>query len=286
MGSFVRSLLINVFLVLMIIADFFVISNLMTSVAGQQLLLSSFSNLVFIGIIDILPIFVLTPALNKILKGVVAKNTDKKDYNTKMVSVWISLLLFVAVVAIYFAISVSNPERFLIDAADSLSSIVPVSMGDNSELLSIIFGLMPLMTTLLSCLCNFINIGTKYIEEEIEKCQNEIEKIKKKKTEVESTETFLNNLSSGVRNIRKHIDHFISSIDDLKEDSNKEENRLLEQTKDLLRADVIRKFGVMRQSGDALFINWEFQGVDPEFQKWQSFMGVEEERLRGTINVI
>jgi hypothetical protein len=131
-----------------------------------------------IFIIDILPIFVLAPLVNKLATGIIKK--EDSTYILQIITVIGIVVLFVLAVAFYATASITEADRFLVTdesrssgsalgfagfvaERDALAAVV----NDNYMVAAILVGVLPVISTLVSFMLNFISIGKKYLRDQL-----------------------------------------------------------------------------------------------------------------------
>jgi len=190
---------------------------------------------IFIGAITILPVIAISPALTaRINKNRYSRWTNRSVEKESNSTIGFATLIFFAFAVIFLVISVTNPERFSIGQADPVLEMFPAEVADliasvseqgdeNTVLTSLIIGLLPFLTTLISfsvylLLC--MDKKEERLKSEIHNCHKKIEQINREIDVIDSDieradgeKAILDNISDSIGEIAHNVNEFISEKD-------------------------------------------------------------------------
>jgi hypothetical protein len=298
-----KSGFLYVLLVLLMGLDYFILSDLFTvmfqnSDAGA---VTTVASACFLFFIDVVPIFSVTPNAVKLIQGIVSKENDYAEFQSKVISLIGGLILFFASVVTFFIMSVSNPGRLEIIASadqegflnitDSITNFATQTVHMNTTLLSVILGILPLFSTAAACIVKFADIGDGEINAAIKKCKDQIkykeEEITSKENDMirlEKANTLLDNLIVNVGTIKRRIQVYLNTGEAAALASAKASESGVHSKNDTeLRALVIQRFREARDNGDALFARAHMQRSD-ERQNWWDFITSSENKITKKIS--
>jgi len=278
MGRFFLKILVYMIFGLLMIVDFFIISDLISTLIRTDTFISTAMTFGFIAGMDIVPIFALTPLLNKRMKGL----TDKSAVENFLI--WTPILIFIILESAYFFLSISYPERFFVGDHSTITE----AERSNLAIVSIITGLLPLATTLISLLMNFLLIGNEYVEKEILKCDQAIEELYETNSKFESENILLDNLSDCVGLIQNHINNYKNNIESYIDESVKKEQEQKELANVKIEEHCWKEFNEFIIIGDnRLLTNGILSSPNgrSRYSKWQQFINESRLLIENKINI-
>ncbi|MDR2751139.1 MAG: hypothetical protein LBC41_10800 [Clostridiales bacterium] len=128
-----RKTLIYMMITLLLLSDYFVIEECMSVALAGMGPLVLFVNVTLIGFLNVVPVFVVAPTISEMI-GTSIKSANPEEHRVKMMTAVVGLILFVAAFVMYFILSITYSQRFM--------------LANNSFVISILFGIWPLLTTL------------------------------------------------------------------------------------------------------------------------------------------
>ncbi|MDR1641221.1 MAG: hypothetical protein LBT59_16135 [Clostridiales bacterium] len=128
-----RKTLIYMMITLLLLSDYFVIEECMSVALAGMGPLVLFVNVTLIGFLNVVPVFVVAPTISEMI-GASIKSANPEEHREKMMTAVVGTILFVAAFVIYFILTITYSERFM--------------LANNSFVISILFGIWPLLTTL------------------------------------------------------------------------------------------------------------------------------------------
>jgi hypothetical protein len=287
-----KRVLVHVVAITFMAIDWLVIVNLFENMMNgtKAGLMTYFSACAFMVILDVLPVYSITPDIARKMKGLVSPEVDNKNYREKTFIVRGGIALFFIMMALFFTMSINNPERF----AQVAENITVSGLGEfvgNTKLLAFICGILPIATTVASCLLNFSTLGDKLVDDEIKKCKKEIEKkkieIKHKQEDIirlDEANAILDNLSSSVTAIGNRITNYFSTkYEKLITNAKEEEDRVCGRARTKIREDVLRKVDDIKTTGKSKFEKAKLIG-SKEYQNWQEFVNASTRRIMEKIS--
>jgi len=172
-----RSWLITLFVTLTAL-DIVIVVDLIRRLIQTNIPLVWAISFFLVFILDILPIFILAPIVNKIANGIITK--EDRNYNLQFITIIGIVALFVLAVAFYSTASIVEAERFLVKNESNLfgassgfanfiaeRETLAEVVNDNYMTAAILVGVLPVISTLLSFMLNFVSIGRKYLNDQL-----------------------------------------------------------------------------------------------------------------------
>lgn len=277
-SAFIKTTVITVFIFIpLILLDVFVIWDLIANLIPDDNLLAALPAVVFVAVIDIIPIFATTPALSKLLYGVYPEGSDERKKQTQLVK--ISIALFVLGVVGNLVMSLFYPERFIPFGG------IEDGAQDNTKMLSIIFGLVPFVTTLASCLISFLTSGDQYVKEAIRSNSQAIDEQRRKNAKCDAIDVLMDNLRDYINQIRDCVNSYNESLPILRDECWLEEENRKNMANANLRTDALEKLDKLYRDGDAIFRRERLIGTSG-CQAWQSLYKSATEELEKVFDVV
>jgi len=270
--------LYTIFLILMFV-DGFVISDLISTLIKTDNFIAIAMTAGFIAGIDMVPIFALTPVLSRRIKGI----SDQSSAENILIVA--AIIIFVALESTYFIMSINYPGRFVIEGSTAI--IDPDT--SNLLLMSVITGLLPLITTMISMLFNFLLIGNEYVDREIDRCSEEKKKLETINYKLGAENILLDNLSDYVGLIQNHINNYKNGLAEFTEESVKKERDQMEHAN--IKAGEIcwQEFNDFLTYGDKKFKEYQVletsDGVN-HYKLWQEYIRNSREFMEKKIDKV
>ena len=270
----IRNLAQALFLVFIVVDILVIVSLLKTLFVGARLEVNIAMTLFFVYAIDIAPIFTLTPLLKKHFDGLTRKT---KGENFLFIA---SIAVFLLAWLLYFFLSIGHPERLRAEAL--LKLVGEEKIGNTLILLSAVVGFVPIVTTTLSMVINYYVIGTKYIEEHIEKLEADVKELEKKNTQLERNGILLQNLSISSASIGKHASSCADKIEEFKQESMEQEKKRMEAANAAAKEECIKGLNDFILQCEKRFEAADLLS-DPDgkarYEDWRRFVGTTKAKM-------
>ena len=238
--------------------DWIVFTDMFMNVLRSNGIVSILTVFLFILGMDLLPIFITSGEITKIIKGAISKEINEREYQGSIILISATVGVFIFLLIIFFLISIRHPQRF----------------SEDREFQARFAGIIPLLTTMIAVFLQVSTAGKsclyhtiKEYHDKIEECEAQKEKLNEQKYCLEAAKKKIDEVDERNKNfITGQIVNF-----KFKDDCVNENDKIKMQANDAVDNDTMGRFDECVCKGRESFQRNHMQNTK-EYRMWLASM--------------